>query len=91
MTIKVPNGRSSQQWYFDNRTTIHSQRTRSYSWTVRGNNIQIGGTNSEWYQLFKYDEKKKTFYNVKDQRVLDVEGRRDEEGNKANVAKAQDN
>jgi hypothetical protein len=49
MTIKVPNGRSSQLWYFDNKSkTIHSQRTRSYSWTSSGNKMVVGGTNSRW-------------------------------------------
>ena len=49
----------------------------------------VGGTNSEWYQLFKYDTEKLNFYNVKDLKVLDVEGHRDEEGNKVVTAKSE--
>jgi len=33
MVIKTPNGRKSQQWYFDQKTkTIKSMRTKSKSW-----------------------------------------------------------
>ena len=90
MVIKTPNGRTSQQWFFNQQTkTIRSWRTRSYSWTVKKNNMVVGGTNSEWYQLFKYDTEKLNFYNVKDLKVLDVEGHRDEEGNKVVTAKSE--
>jgi len=56
---------------------------------MRGKNLKVGGTNSYWYQLFKYDAGKSSFYNVKDLRVLDVQGHKDEEGNKVAFAKAE--
>lgn len=52
--IKTPNGRTSQSWWFDQKSkTIHSTRTRSYSLGInsngRGNNLQVMGTNSQWW------------------------------------------
>ena len=92
MVIKTSNGRTSQKWFFNQKTkTIHSWRTKSYSWTMRGRNMNVGGTNSYVNQLFKYDAKKESFYNVDNLNVLDVEGSRDEEGTKAQASKPEDN
>lgn len=84
MLIKTRNGLPSQTWFFDQKSrTIKSQRTKSYSWTIQGrggsSNIAASGTNSEWYQLFKWDEGEGSFYNVKNKKVLDVSGGKDEE------------
>lgn len=51
----------------------------------------VTSSNSRWQQLFKYDEGKKRFFNVKDLRAIDIDGRRDEEGNTVGLAKPEDN
>lgn len=40
--------------------------------------MQIWGTNSGWFQIFKYNGQ--NIVNIKDNRVLDVEGAKDREG-----------
>jgi len=92
MVIKTSNGRTSQKWFFNQKTkTIHSWSTKSYSWTMRGKNMIVGGTNSYVNQLFRYDAKKESFYNVENLNVLDVERSKDEEGTKAIVGKSESN
>jgi hypothetical protein len=49
--VKVPNGRTSQKWFFDWKTrTIRSRRTPSYALQILSNggglNIDVGGANS---------------------------------------------
>lgn len=51
MVLKTQNGRTSQQWYFNQKTkTIQSWRTRSYSWNILSNGrnpkLSVAGTNS---------------------------------------------
>jgi hypothetical protein len=92
MVIKTRNGFPSQEWFFDQKTrTIRSQKTKSYAWTIQssGNsaNIKASGANSEWYQLFKWDEAAGNFYNVKNKKVLDVAGGKDEEATNVQVWK----
>lgn len=92
MLIKTRNGLPSQEWYFDQKTrTIRSQRTKSYAWTIQGNgnsaNIAASGSNSEWYQLFKWDAASGSFTNVKNKKVLDVAGGRDAEATNVQVWK----
>jgi hypothetical protein len=91
MVIKTRNGFPSQEWFFDYKTrTIKSSRTKSYSWDIQSSggssNMQVYSTNSRWFQLFKWD-KSGTFYNVKNLKVLDVAGGKDEEATNVQVWK----
>jgi hypothetical protein len=49
--------------------------------------MQAWNTNSGWFQLFKWDEKSGTFFNVKNDKVLDVAGGKDEEATNVQVWK----
>jgi hypothetical protein len=42
--------------------------------------MQVWSTNSGWFQIFKYDQKEKMFINLSNNKVLDVSGGRDAEG-----------
>lgn len=89
MVIKTPNGRKSQEWYFDQKSrTIRSMYRKNWSWDIQGagrsSNMQAYNTNSKWFQLFKFDGSN-TFFNIYNDKVLDVAGGRDEEGNNVQV------
>jgi len=49
--------------------------------------MQVYNTNSGWFQLFKWDKESGTFVNVKNNKVLDVAGGRDQEANNVQVWK----
>jgi hypothetical protein len=54
MVIKTPNGRSTQLWWFDQRTkTIRSSQNRGWSWDIQGSgrsaNMRLWNTNSGWW------------------------------------------
>jgi len=54
MVIKTPNGRTSQQWYFDQKSrTIKSMYRKNWSWDIAGsgksNNMHAWNTNSKWW------------------------------------------
>jgi hypothetical protein len=49
--------------------------------------MQVYTPNSGWFQLFKWDKESGTFYNVKNNKVLDVAGGRDKEANNVQVWK----
>jgi hypothetical protein len=81
--LKTSNGFNSQVWYFDHKTrTIRSRRTTSYSLQIQssGNNpnIVITSTSMKWWMIWKMNGAYIT--NVKDGRVIEVEGSKDEEG-----------
>jgi hypothetical protein len=95
MVIKTQNGFNSQQFYFDYKSkTIRSMRTKSYSWEIqnagRSTNMRAYTTNSGWFQIFKWNAEKGAFYNVYNNKQLDVAGGRDEEGNNVQIYKAND-
>jgi hypothetical protein len=77
--IKVSNGRKEQQWYFDQKTlTIKSSYSTGRSWDIRSSNkVNLYNTNSQWYQIFVYEGQ--FFTNIQDNRVLDVQGNKDNE------------
>jgi hypothetical protein len=92
MVIKTRNGFPSLEWYFDYKSrTIKSSRTKSYSWDIqnagRSSNMQVYNTNSGWFQVFKWDKESGTFYNVKNLKVLDVAGGKDNEATNVQVFK----
>lgn len=52
--VKVPNGRTSQKWFFDWKTkTIRSRRTVSYALQIvsngGGQDMVVAGVNSNWW------------------------------------------
>ena len=92
LVIKTRNGFPSQEWYFDQKSrTIKSWRTKSYAININGNGstsnplLSITTTRSTWWQLFKLEGD--NLKNVKDNRVFDVKGGKDEEGNKVQAYK----
>jgi hypothetical protein len=53
MVIKIPNGRRTQVWYFDQRSLTIKTRYNNQSWNIQSNggnpNMQIWSTNSGWW------------------------------------------
>jgi membrane carboxypeptidase/penicillin-binding protein PbpC len=51
--IKTPNGRSSQIWYFDQKSLTIKTKLNNQSWDIKSagktNNMQIWSTNSGWF------------------------------------------
>jgi hypothetical protein len=85
--IKTPNGRRTQVWYFHQQSLTIRTRYNNQSWDIqssgRTNNMQIWSTNSGWFQVFKYE--KNQFINWSNNKVLDVVGGKDVEGQKVGV------
>jgi hypothetical protein len=55
IAIKTPNGFKTQQWTFDMKSrTIKSVSKSNQSIDGRSVNLRIYGTNSEYYQIFKF-------------------------------------
>lgn len=85
MVIKTRIGGSKTQvWYFDQRSMTIKTKLNNQSWDIksagRTNDMQIWTTNSGWFQIFKYENNQ--FINfVQNNKVLDVKGGKDEEGN----------
>jgi hypothetical protein len=87
MVIKTPNGRKTQQWYFDQKSLTIKTKLNNQSWDIKNsgktNNMQVWSTNSGWFQIFKYVSETKTqgmFVNMSNGKVLDVTGGKDTEG-----------
>jgi hypothetical protein len=84
MVIKTQNGRSTQVWYFHQQSLTIRTKLNNQSWDIKSagktNNMQIWSTNSGWFQIFKYDQKEKMFINLSNNKVLDVSGGKDAEG-----------
>lgn len=57
--MKTANGRSSQKFYFDYKTKTIKSKANNYSFNIASaggsSNMQLAGTNSQWYQIFKVD------------------------------------
>jgi hypothetical protein len=88
MVIKTPNGRKTQIWWFDQRSYTIKTKLNNQSFDIQSsgktNNMQVWSTNSQWFQIFKYQGN--MFINVgKDGKVLDVSGSRDVEGQAVQV------
>jgi len=82
MVIKTQNGRRTQVWYFHQQSKTIRTRYNNQSWDIksagRTNNMQIWSTNSGWFQVFKYEGNQ--FVNPTNNKVLSVDGRKDDEG-----------
>jgi hypothetical protein len=89
MVIKTRNGRKTQQWYFHQQSLTIKTRYNNQSWDIRSsgktNDMQVWSTNSGWFQIFRYTGE--NFQNIQNNKVLDVSGRRDAEGQKVIVWK----
>jgi hypothetical protein len=87
MVIKVANGRSTQKWYFHQQSLTIRTRLNNQSWDIKSagktNNMQVWSTNSGWFQVFKYQGGQ--FINWTNNKVLDVTGAKDEEGQAVGV------
>jgi hypothetical protein len=87
MVIKVRNGRRTQVWYFHQQSLTIRTRYNNQSWDIksagRTNDMQIWSTNSGWFQVFKYENSQ--FVNWNNNKVLDVRGAKDEEGQAVGV------
>jgi hypothetical protein len=85
--IKTPNGRNTQKWYFHQESLTIRTRLNNQSWDIKSagktNNMQVWSTNSGWFQVFKFvstDYKTGMFMNTRNNKVLDVSGGKDAEG-----------
>jgi hypothetical protein len=85
--IKTPDGRKSQKWYFDQRILTIKTRYNNQSFDIvssgKGVKMQIWSTNSEWFQVFKYENR--PFINFNKNMVHNVWKVKDEEGQKVEV------
>jgi hypothetical protein len=82
MVIKTPNGRKTQIWWFDQQSYTIKTKLNNQSFDIKSagktNDMQIWSTNSQWFQIFKYDGSH--FHNVGNNKVLDVKDAKDDEG-----------
>jgi hypothetical protein len=82
MVIKTSNGRNTQKWYFHQQTLTIRTRLNNQSFDIKNsgktNDMQIWSTNSQWFQIFKYQNEH--FVNWQNGKCLDVSGGKDVEG-----------
>jgi len=83
MVIKTRSGRSTQQWFFDNKTKTVKNVQSKKSFDITGNNMRVFNTNSKWNQLFLFQ--KGVFKNVKNDKVISVKAQKDVEGQSVDV------
>jgi hypothetical protein len=82
--IKTPNGNNSQKFYFDQKTrTIRMVRSTGYSLEARGNSLTYGSSYAKPEQQFRYE--KGYLINVKTNKVFDVTGAKDVEGQRVTM------
>jgi len=81
LVIKTRNGRKTQEWWFDQKTYTIKTKLNNQSWDIhnsgKSNHMQIWTTNSQWFQIFRYQSEH--FINEKG-KALDVSGGKDVEG-----------
>jgi hypothetical protein len=77
LVIKTPNGRDSQVWYFDYKSSTIKSKTNNQSIDMRNNYLYIYGTNSQWYQVWRYE--KEQFIN-QNGKAMEAYQAKDEEG-----------
>lgn len=61
--IKTPNGKDTQVYSFDWKTRTIKVKSNGQSLDMRNKWVYIYGTDSKWYQLWRYNEKTKLFKN----------------------------
>jgi hypothetical protein len=91
LVIKTQNGFNSQEFYFDcKEKCIRSVKERSFCWSMDkkggSSNMKLESAQLHWYYIVKWDGVS-SFYNPYDDRVLDVEGGKDAEGQNVMVFK----
>jgi hypothetical protein len=90
MVIKKQNGSRYQIWYFHQRSRTIRSRENNRSWDITGGGksygMQVWNTNSQWYQIFKYDGTYFTNFHTHN-RVMDVQGGKDLEAQLIEVHK----
>jgi hypothetical protein len=82
MVIKTPNGRRTQVWYFHQQSKTIRTRYNNQSWDIKSagktRDMQIWSTNSGWFQVFQFDGE--FFFNPTNDKVIEVDNSKDEEG-----------
>jgi hypothetical protein len=82
MVIKTANGRKTQVFYFHQQSQTIRTRYNNQSWDIksagRTRDMQIWSTNSGWFQVFKFEDG--FFVNPTNNKVLEVDASKDEEG-----------
>jgi hypothetical protein len=77
LAIKTKNGNAQQTWFFDQKTLTvkNMQNKKSMSINSSGNarSINVYNTNSQWYQIFKYEGQH--ICNFQNHKCLDVQGK----------------
>jgi hypothetical protein len=81
------NNTRQQQWYFDEVSkTIKNNYWKSHSLDIQGNggssNLRCTGTNSRWWQLFRYQD---SFVVNERGKVVEVQGNVDQENRNIGV------
>jgi len=88
MVIKTKNSQKTQTWWFDQQSFTIKTKLNNQSWDItggKGDQMRIYSTNSQWYQIFKFNGQQ--FTNVgKDEKVLAVDGSKDQEARKVIVS-----
>jgi hypothetical protein len=91
MVIKTRNGRNTQEWWFDQKSYTIRTKLNNQSWDIhnsgKSNHMQIWSTNSQWFQIFRYQNEH--FINQRG-KALDVSGGKDIEGQPVWVWKRHD-
>jgi hypothetical protein len=87
LVIKTSNGRNTQKWYFHQQSKTIRTRLNNQSFDIksagRTNDMQIWSTNSGWFQVFQFVDGQ--LVNPSNNKVISVDGRQDEEGQKVIV------
>jgi hypothetical protein len=87
LVIKTNNGRNTQKWYFHQQSKTIRTRLNNQSLDIksagRTNDMQIWSTNSGWFQVFQFVDGQ--LVNPSNNKVISVDGRQDEEGQKVIV------
>jgi hypothetical protein len=84
LVIKTPNGRNTQRWYFDQKSLTIKTRLNNQSWDVkssgRTSNMQVWSTNSQWFQIFRYEANHFCTIDRRGGKCLEVQYGKDAEG-----------
>jgi hypothetical protein len=89
IVIKTQSDRTSQKWWFDQKSKTIKNKSNNRSFDIqhagKTSNMQVWNTNGGWFQVFKYYQN--YIMNVKDSRVLEITGSKDVEGQRCGVSK----
>jgi len=87
LLIKTQNGRKTQRWYFHQQSRTIRGATTNQSWEIKGRNekghiLHYYSTNSNWYQIFKYNS---GYFTNTMGKVVSVADRKDREAQPVHV------